>query len=439
MSSFQPWHIQHLELSDPIPPELALETGYQGVCVVFWWHQIPLGHCEFLATQLPIPATHLINIAVQTITPAAGDRLFEHGFNAPLPIVRKRSPQKTLPNFDAVMALKRPLAELAERSICPDQTSVSVVVCTRDRPAPLVDCLRSLQELVPPPSEIVVVDNAPTSDATRQQVAQFPNVRYVVEPQPGLSVARNTGIRYTTGDLIAFTDDDVRVHPSWISHIQQTFCDPQIMAMTGLVLPGELETEAQVIFEKGLGGFGQGYRIKTFDQYFFKAMSDRGVPVWRIGAGANMAFRRTVFERVGDFDERLGAGAAGCSEDSELWYRILTDGGVCRYEPSAVVFHFHRGSLDSLKQQAFQYMRGHVAALLIQFQNHGHWGNLHRLGVALPRYYSKLVQQGLRNGLRNRYSTLFAEISGCLSGIRFYLSDRRSQKSLKGDRPLKKA
>ena len=90
-----------------------------------------------------------------------------------------------------------------------------------------------------------------------------------------------------------------------------------------------------------------------------------------------------LIEQVGGFDERLDVGAAGCSGDSEMWYRIMASGGTCRYEPTAVVFHRHRRDLESFKQQIFSYMRGHVAALLIQFEKTGHWGNLRRLFLAL--------------------------------------------------------
>ena len=144
-----------------------------------------------------------------------------------------------------------------------------------------------------------------------------------------------------------------------------------------------------------------------------------------------MALRRRAFELVGDFDERLGAGAAGCSEDSEFWYRLLAEGWLCRYEPTAVVYHYHRSDLNNLKQQAYQYMRGHVAALLVQFSKYGHWSNLRRLFVALPRYCGRQFLRGLIKGFKqNRSSTFFAETSGCLSGVKFYLQNRSSSKLL---------
>ncbi|HEY9847451.1 MAG TPA: glycosyltransferase [Candidatus Caenarcaniphilales bacterium] len=417
-----PWKILHLQLREGIPM-LPFDSDYQGLYVVVWWDSIPLGYREIPATQLPMPATQLQNLVLQSITPAVGDRLFEQGFNAPLPVV-SQSPPLT-PPLEALLACNSPLLHLCERwnARSATQTPVSVVVCTRNRPEQLAHCLQSLQQLTICPQEILVVDNAPSSDATRQCVAQIPGIRYVLEPRPGLSVARNTGIRSTTGNIIAFTDDDAMVDPNWITGLQQGFQDSQVMAVTGLVLPAELETEVQLLFEKGWHSFGQGYRCRTFGPQFFAQMKPRGVPVWRIGAGVNMAFRRQAFDQVGSFDERLGAGAAGCSEDSELWYRLLAQGWVCRYEPAAVVYHYHRRDLESLNQQAYQYMRGHVAALLIQFAKYKHWGNLRRLCMALPRHYAKLFLQGSQD-FAQQYRTLGAELSGCLAGIKFYLDCR---------------
>ena len=419
-----PWKVMHLELSEGIPA-LPLAPDYEGLYVVFWWHSIPLGHQEISDAQLPMPTTQLANLVLQTIAPVVGDRLLEHGFKSPAPwLVGSDNPSRdTPPDFHTMMGLEQPLAKLRERLSHSAGGSVSVVICTRDRPEQLAQCLRSLQDLSRSPHQILVVDNAPTSDATRQLVAQMPDIQYVLEPQPGLSVARNTGIRHITGDIIAFTDDDVSVHPDWITRLQQSFQDSKVMAVTGLVLPGELETEAQLIFEKGFGGFTQGYHPLTFDTEFFEEMKPQGVPVWDIGAGANMAFRRKAFELVGDFDERLGAGAAGCSEDSEFWYRLLAEGWVCRYEPTAVVYHYHRSNLDRLKHQMFQYMRGHVAALLVQFARYKHWGNLRRLFINLPKYYINRFVEGLRNGFQSLNRTLFAEISGCFSGVKFYLQN----------------
>ncbi len=422
-----PGKVLHIELSEGLP-ELPSLPDYDRIYVLFWWHGIPLGHQEILPAQLPMPATQLANLAVQAITPAVGGQLLPHSFKAPLSEHFENRPQTVSPDWQSLLAIDHPLETLAQRWSKPVDESVSetvsVVICTRDRPEQLAQCLQSLQQLSPPPQEILVVDNAPRTDKTRQLVSQRPGIRYVLEPRPGLSVARNTGIRHSTGNIVAFTDDDVVVYPDWLARLRQAFQNPQVMAVTGQILPAELETESQLIFEVDLGNFGWGYHPKTFDQEFFQATKHVGVPVWRIGAGANMAFRRQIFELVGDFDERLGAGASGCSEDSEFWYRVLAVGWLCRYEPLAVVFHHHRRDLDGLQQQMYQYTRGHAAALLVQFARYKHWGNLLRLFVILPGYYVKLLLVGLLRGFKSRHRTYLVEVLGYLAGIKFYIQNR---------------
>jgi GT2 family glycosyltransferase len=261
---------------------------------------------------------------------------------------------------------------------------------------------------------VVVVDNAPTGHATRDVVALFPGVRYIVEPRPGLSAARNAGLAAATGEVLAFTDDDVVVHPAWVGRLQQAFDGSDALAVTGLVLPAALESQGQLLFELHMGGFGHDYRALAFDQRWFAGMRHLGSPVWRIGAGANMAFRRAAFELVGGFDERLGAGAAGCSEDSELWYRLLAAGHTCQYEPAAVVYHHHRSDVESVRRQARAYMDGHVAALFVQCARHRHPGNVRRALVTLPRYYAGR----LRRARHRPDLTLGPELRGFAGGLR---------------------
>lgn len=418
-----PYQVLEVDLRQGVP-ELAVQPGYEGLFVVLWCGNIPLGSLEIMATQLPLSRWDLANQIAQAIAPAVGNYLLPHGFKAPLPVPCQNPARDQPPDLATLMAITEPLHQLATLELEAAEASVSIVICTRDRPAQLERCLHSLQTLSQPPQQIVVVDNAPRSIATRQLVAQFPGVEYVLEPRPGLSVARNTGIAHSTGDLIAFTDDDVVVHSDWLIGLCRGFTDSIVMAVTGLMLPAELESEAQIIFHRGAATEGWGFRVRNFDAQFLDDIKGRGAPVWRIGAGANMAFRRELFDRVGNFDERLGAGSSGCSEDSEMWYRVLAEGYSCHYEPSAVIYHYHRKDLDSLKHQAFHYMRGHVVALLIQFDRYRHWGNLRRLAIELPIYYTKMLILAVLNRFQQRYKTVFVEIWGCLSGIGFYLQHR---------------
>ncbi len=157
-------------------------------------------------------------------------------------------------------------------------------------------------------------------------------------------------------------------------------------------------------------------------------MKERGVPVWRIGAGANMAFRREVFRRVGLFDTRLGAGASGCSEDSEMWYRILAARMAIGYEPRAVVWHRHRIDSTAFRKQMVQYMRGHVVALLVQFEKYRHVGNIRRLCTQLPYHYLHRVKRSARRG---GWNLLVAELLACVWGIftyARYLTSRRDSR-----------
>ena len=300
--------------------------------------------------------------------------------------------------------------------------TASVVICTRDRPAQLARCLASLPQQSRPPDEVIVVDNASRSAETRE-VASSAGARYLREDRPGLDFARNTGLVSAGSDIVAFTDDDTELHPRWLERLTAAFDDEQILAVTGLVLPAELDTEAQWMFEESWG-FGRGYARRDFGPDFYRSTRARGTPTWEFGAGANMAFRRSVVDAVGLFDERLGAGAAGCSDDSEYWYRIVSGGWTCRYEPSAVVFHHHRPDDARLRDQIFQYMRGHVAALLIQFERTGDPGNLRRAFVTLPRYYALRALARLRGRRISGDQLLGTEVLGAVSGVIYYLRSR---------------
>jgi GT2 family glycosyltransferase len=275
----------------------------------------------------------------------------------------------------------------------------------------------------------VVVDSDPSSGCTAPIAASFHEVRYVPYASRGLSGARNAGIRNATGDVIAFTGDDVTVHRGWIAALRRAFHDPSVSASTGLVLPAELRTLAQYLCSGGHWSF----RAAHFGPEFFRNWIDRGVPTWRIGSGVNMAFRRDVFDRCGYFDERLGAGAAGSSEDSEFWYRLLAAERSCRYDPAAVVFA-HRTDDTPLSTQTFNYMRGHVAALLFQFDRHRHWGNIARVFRTLPVRFLVLAFGVVKRAVLTEASEgnplfvpLLPQVLGAIAGGTYYVRYRRTR------------
>ncbi len=311
----------------------------------------------------------------------------------------------------------------APPAILPPVTA-SVVICTRDRPDELRRCLASLPQQSFTPNEIVVVDNASRDGRTRE-VALAAGVVYVREDRPGLDFARNTGATHATADIIAYTDDDVLLHPRWLEHLVAAFDDPAIGAVTGLVLPGELETDAQRHFES-YWSFGQGYDRVDFKAGDFAASSAETVfPAWKVGAGASMAFRRDVFARVGYFDERLDVGQAGCSGDSEYWYRLLAAGVDCRYEPTSVAFHFHRRAMDGLSHQIYSYMRGHAAALMVQNERTGLGCNRRQALWVMPRWYAGRMWRRLRRGWTVEDRFLRQEVTGYFAGLLFYYKQKR--------------
>jgi GT2 family glycosyltransferase len=184
-----------------------------------------------------------------------------------------------------------------------------------------------------------------------------------------------------------------------------------------LVIASELSTEAQLIFEKHWS-FNRGYIDKIYDANYFESTLSKGPEVWEIGAGANMAFRKSVFEKTGCFNELLDAGAAGCSGDSEMWFRVLAEGYTIFYNPRAVVYHEHRRDLEGLKKQIFYYMRGFTTAALLQQKLCPESGYVKRLR-SFPRYYRSLIANGFP-GYPFQFQTIWNEIKGVLSGLRFF-------------------
>lgn len=311
----------------------------------------------------------------------------------------------------------------------PATAPVSVIVCTRNRALQLQKCLSMLTQLLCRPEEIIVVDNAPSDDSSEKVVARFKDIMYVREPRAGLDIARNTGVKQANCAVVAFADDDVVVHPLWIYQVTKSFEQPGIAAMTGLVIASELSTEAQLIFEKHWS-FNRGFTDKKYGTDFLQETLRKGPPVWNIGAGANMAFRKDVFEKVGYFDELLDVGAAGCSGDSEMWFRILVNGYNIHYNPRAIVFHEHRRELNALQKQIYYYMRGHAAAALIQQKQYRQAGYLRYLFWRLPKQYVRLLKRGFPF-FRYRSKTVKAEIMGVLSGLLFYFRNKQQSNPIR--------
>jgi glycosyltransferase involved in cell wall biosynthesis len=146
------------------------------------------------------------------------------------------------------------------------------------------------------------VDNAPLTDDTARFVAPL-LVRYVREERPGLDWARNHGIAEARYDITAFTDDDARPDRGWLRAIAHAFAEPEVMAVTGLVAPAELETKAQIHFEHG---YGMSRKLQRRIIRRDALKNCKLLQAGDFGSGANMAFRRNLFAAIGPCDVALG-------------------------------------------------------------------------------------------------------------------------------------
>lgn len=213
----------------------------------------------------------------------------------------------------------------------------TVVVCTCNRSRLLVEACESALAVDFPAQawELVIVDNRSTDDtlAIAHDVgARHPGrVRVIEELEVGLSAARNAGIAVARGEIVAFLDDDAYPDPTWLRALDRAFEDPNVLAAGGPVTPryeGSLpdwltEPYLPYLTVWDLGTEPQSLRYNEYPR------------------GANVAFRRQVFERFGGFSTHLGRKGKTLlsGEETEICLRVERDGGVIRYVPDAGVDH----------------------------------------------------------------------------------------------------
>lgn len=215
---------------------------------------------------------------------------------------------------------------------------VSVVVATYNGARTLNACLDSLQRLNYPDYEIILVDDGST-DRTPEIAKKFPSVRYVRQENLGLSAARNAGIAAATGEIVAFTDDDCLVDPSWLARMVDAF---DASERPGFVT-GQVRSDVEDRRRAWLA-------VSVTDHVAPRALR-RGDDPRRFGHGANMGWRRDVLEQIGGFDDFLGVGSPlRAAEDVDAWWRALEAGETGWYTPDAVVVHRQwRGRREMLR------------------------------------------------------------------------------------------
>ncbi|MBV9486138.1 MAG: glycosyltransferase [Frankiaceae bacterium] len=202
--------------------------------------------------------------------------------------------------------------------------SLAVVVCSRDRPQQLRECLRTV--VAQDADDIVVVDSASTTAATAEAAGEA-GVRCIRADVPGLAHARNVAMRATGADVVAFTDDDCQPEPGWARAIRSQF-----VAGDGV---GE-----RVGFVVGrVVAAGGGEPVSVVLDAFPRTYGADDDPS-HIGHGANLAVSRACWDSLGGFDDMLGVGAELRSgEDTDFLWRALREGWIGRYDPHAAVSH----------------------------------------------------------------------------------------------------
>ncbi len=305
--------------------------------------------------------------------------------------------------------------------------AATVAVCTRNRTSDLQHCLNALMALPDDGQEFLVIDNCPSDESTASLVSTYSRVRYVRENRPGLNIARNRALMEASFPLVVFTDDDAVPDRQWLRSLVRNFSDSRVACVTGLTMPLELETDAQIAFEM-YSSFSKGFNR------IVHSMDNRNpLATGNVGAGANMAIRKSITDEIGFFDEALDAGTITKSGgDHEYFSRILTSGRHIVYEPNALSWHRHRRTWKETKDAIYGYGVGVYAfwtrALLVERET---------TILKLPVFWFIKVQ--FRNivkrmvGIKSAppLDLIMAELSGCIVGPWAYLRSRANVKSTK--------
>jgi GT2 family glycosyltransferase len=411
---FQPARLVQAEMNAPLADLTAVdpETGqhYQRAIVLVRLHNQPVGIMELSLPEAGLSAT------------AFSEQVWQK-FGTELR-------QRQLQTEDDALGTTLP--------------PISIVIATHNRTDSLAICLRSLLALDYPTYEIIVVDNAPSSDETANFIVDaygnHPQVRYVREEVAGLAVAHNRGLLEVRYPYVAFTDDDVVVDPHWLTALASGFAAAtHVGCVTGMIFPMELETEAQMMIEQ-YGGFNKGFSRRIFDLGLYRPES----PLFPyaagcFGSGANMAFKTAVLQEMGGFDPALGAGSKGVGgDDLAAFFDVVSSGYQLVYEPAAIVHHRHYREHSSLQKQMYGYGVGLTAFLTKTIVDRP--TRIFEILWRLPRglYYAFSANSAKNQGKGQAYPAELSRLErkgmayGPVAYLRSYLNVRKRQQEMTG-------
>jgi GT2 family glycosyltransferase len=285
-----------------------------------------------------------------------------------------------------------------DRPLGAPRPSVTAVVCTRNRPDPLPECLRSIAAAMRPGDELIVVESG-DSGAADALVQLPPGLiwRHLPSDDRRKSVKLNMAIRQATGEVLALTDDDCRVPPSWLDDLASAFAGPRVGVAFGPVV--------------GLDGAPGGSAPPRIPP------GRAPIENWNYAHGASMAVRRVAVVDVGGFDERLGPGAPTHGEEADLVLRMAEAGWECTIADATPVSHPRWRDPSASRANLVVYERGAGAWLGVGLRRHPR-------GVAKIFVLRLLYQVGLWKDRRTRGAWYAPEMTvaflrGLLRGLTY--------------------
>ena len=261
-----------------------------------------------------------------------------------------------------------PKDRLVEKFPLPRVPKVSVVVCSYNGAATLRGCLEALQKVDYPDFEVMVVDDG-SKDSTQSIVAEFPLVKNILQPNRGLSVARNVGMQAATGEIIAYTDSDCMPDSDWLYFLVSTLLHSSYAAVGG----PNLNPPAQGPIPAAVAACpGAPTHVLLSDT------EAEHIP------GCNMAYWKSVLEEIGGFDPEFRT----AGDDVDLCWRLMQAGHRVGFSPSALVWHHRRFTMQAYFRQQKGYGEAEAMLRFKHMQYFDPQGSARWKGViyGLPRF-----------------------------------------------------
>ncbi|MEL7547741.1 MAG: glycosyltransferase [Pseudomonadota bacterium] len=303
--------------------------------------------------------------------------------------------------------------------------TLSVVICSRGHAQDLRKCLAALHVQTQKVDEIIVIDFMSQSMEI-EEICRNANVKYARDRVAGIDQARNMGAAAARSDVVAYLDEGGLPRADWAKQILCAFDRPGIAAVAGNVRPIALDTFAEILFNRYWAQANEPFE-RDYSQSDFLGSGHNTFPAWEVGSGANMAFRRSSFARFGLFDPALALDDGHFSGESEYLYRILGQGGACRYTPDAVIWRRYLDTEAALKPVLRSQIRGHVASLRIQAQRFPGRGNWRRVLITLPACFLRRGVSRLRWGRDHKNWFLLTELHGYFAGLFCSIGRKRTR------------